>query len=296
AGEDDGRPFLVMEYVPGETLAARLGRDGTLPPRRVLSLGADLAGALAHIHELGMVHRDVKPENVFLTPDGTVKLGDFGIARALTQPRMTEIGTVLGTASYLAPELLTGGDATPPSDVFALGVLLYESASGELPRRGATVDDLSAADSLPLSLAAPDAPAELVRVVERCLARDPAARPAAAELAQELLPAQAGAASRPAPVRPTRPLPAAPRAVQQSEGQWGRPSLYRHRRRWLLAGAGLALALVAVAIALAVTLGGGSPPGQGSVTLAPPAAGENPSLQARNLAAWLLEHADAGSP
>jgi serine/threonine protein kinase len=288
AGEQDGRPFLVMEYVPGETLATRLRREGPLPPSRVESIGGDLAAALTHIHQLGMVHRDVKPDNVFLTPTGTVKLGDFGIAKALEQPRVTEIGTILGTASYLAPELLIGGNATPASDVFALGVLLYESVSGELPRRGATMTDLSAADTRPLAAAAPGLPASLVQLIEGCLARDAPARPPASELAKQLR--RAGSVIAPtrlqAPPTSTASMP----ADERGQGAWEPPSLHRQRRRWLLA---LAALLLAAAVALGVFLlvrGAGATPRQAPPST-PPTARGNPSLQARELARWLREHA-----
>jgi serine/threonine-protein kinase len=290
AGEEAGRPFLVMEYVAGETLATRLRRDGPLQPSRVLSIGGDLAAALAHVHELGMVHRDVKPDNVFLTPTGVVKLGDFGIARAIEQPRVTEIGTILGTASYLAPELLSGGDATPASDVFGLGVLLYEAASGELPRHGATVGDLSRADPCPLALIAPELPARLVWLVDRCLVRDPGSRPSAAELATEMqAPATVARAARPpAPGTATAVAPPVRRAGERESR-----SLHRQWRRWLIL---LAVAVVAGTLALVgflLTRGGGAAPA-GRPALTPPSASGDPALQARDLARWLRAHAGSG--
>ncbi|HVH52010.1 MAG TPA: protein kinase, partial [Gaiellaceae bacterium] len=107
--DEDGRgPFIVMEYVDGHTLADELKRRGRLPPAEVVGIGIQVCAALEAAHEAGLVHRDIKPQNILLRPDGRVKIADFGIARSLEATRHTEIGTVLGTAAYLAPEQARG--------------------------------------------------------------------------------------------------------------------------------------------------------------------------------------------
>src|SRR5690625_3152021 len=129
-GERDGSGFLILEYVPGEPLSKVLGRERTLPPHRLLPLLAQCAHGLHAAHEAGVVHRDVKPSNVLITPDGTVKLTDFGISLGTGQPALTAAGMVMGTAQYLAPELALGRPASPACDIYALGVVAYESLLG----------------------------------------------------------------------------------------------------------------------------------------------------------------------
>jgi eukaryotic-like serine/threonine-protein kinase len=114
AGEYEGRPWLALEYVDGETLAEVLSRRGRLPPAEVVALGRQLCAGLEHAHQAGLVHRDVKPANVLVRADGSATIVDFGIARAHDGRELTEHGSVLGTASYVAPELLTGGPSPPP--------------------------------------------------------------------------------------------------------------------------------------------------------------------------------------
>ena len=122
AGEaEDGRPYIVMEYVDGSTLEGR----GRLPPREAVGLAVQACHGLAHAHAAGLVHRDVKPHNLLLRSDGTLKVADFGIARAAEATALTQVGTVLGTAAYLAPEQATGGEVTPATDVYSLGAVLY---------------------------------------------------------------------------------------------------------------------------------------------------------------------------
>jgi serine/threonine protein kinase len=132
AGED-GRPFLVMEYVDGETVADRLSRGSGFSDDEVRTLATDLSAGLAHAHAMGIVHRDVKPHNVLLGPDGVAKLTDFGIARAREDHGLTEIGTVLGTPQFMAPEQAAGVPAGPPADVFGLGAVLRHVAGDSLP-------------------------------------------------------------------------------------------------------------------------------------------------------------------
>lgn len=138
---DDASPgashaYLVMELVPGEPLSSELAREGALPPDRVLDLLTQASLGLAAAHAAGLVHRDVKPGNLLVTPDGQVKVTDFGIARAGDQVPLTATGQVMGTAAYLAPEQALGRPATPASDVYALGVVAYEALTGRRPFGG----------------------------------------------------------------------------------------------------------------------------------------------------------------
>ena len=129
----EARPWLVMEYVEGETLADLISRDGHLSPRRVADIGAQLAAALARAHERRIVHRDIKPANVLIDKAGRPKISDFGIARGHGDEQLTAIGFVTGTPGYLSPELARGGDPHPASDVWALGATLYVAVEGQSP-------------------------------------------------------------------------------------------------------------------------------------------------------------------
>lgn len=136
ASPDASHAYLVMELVPGEPLSSELAREGALPPDRVLDLLTQAATGLGAAHAAGLVHRDVKPGNLLVTPDGQVKVTDFGIARAGDQVPLTATGQVMGTAAYLAPEQALGRPATPASDVYALGVVAYEALTGRRPFGG----------------------------------------------------------------------------------------------------------------------------------------------------------------
>ncbi len=181
-GEADGSQYIVFEHVEGEDLKQLVARTGPLPARRVLDLGIDVARALAFAHAHGVVHRDVKPQNVLVRDDGA-KVTDFGIARAddlAFDGETTATGTVLGTGDYISPEQAHGERATERSDVYSLGVLLYELLTGCVPY---PADSAVAAatrqvtDPVPDVLAArPDAPVRLAAGVERAMAKDPADR------------------------------------------------------------------------------------------------------------------------
>jgi serine/threonine protein kinase len=132
----DGRPWLVMEYVDGQTLAEILADEGRLPPRQVAGIGALLADALNRAHERGIVHRDIKPGNVLVDRSGRPKVSDFGIARGHGDDQLTQTGFVSGTPGYLSPELARGGDPDPTSDVWALGATLYVAVEGQPPYEG----------------------------------------------------------------------------------------------------------------------------------------------------------------
>ncbi len=136
-GEDEGQQYIVFEYVDGENLKQLVERTGPLPARRAVELGLAMADALAFAHEHGLVHRDVKPQNVLLTPDGEAKVTDFGIARSLdVEHGVTQTGTVLGTSNYLSPEQASGKPVTPATDVYSLGVVLFELLTAEVPFPG----------------------------------------------------------------------------------------------------------------------------------------------------------------
>jgi eukaryotic-like serine/threonine-protein kinase len=191
-GADDGRQYIVFEYVDGENLKQLLTRTGPLPIRRAIKLGLETAEALAFAHTHGLVHRDVKPQNVLLTPEGEAKVTDFGIARSLdVEHGVTQTGTVLGTSNYISPEQAGGKPVTPATDVYSLGVVLFELLTGDVPFPG---DNFVAVamkhinEPVPdLAALRPDAPSRLVAAVERALEKDPRRRfRSMDELAEEL--------------------------------------------------------------------------------------------------------------
>ena len=188
AGEaEDGRPYIVMEYVPGTTLA-ELGR---VRPDEAVGLAVQACRGLAHAHSAGLVHRDVKPQNLLLREDGTVKVADFGIARAAETTALTQVGTVLGTAAYLSPEQALGEAVTAAADVYSLGAVLYELLTGRPPYEFDSLADLAAKQTsgqiTPVGELAPGVPRGVEDAVMRSLARNPSYRPAsAAAFAKEL--------------------------------------------------------------------------------------------------------------
>jgi len=177
--KDDGL-YLVTEFVDGADLARLLQQGGALPPDCVALVGARVADALDYVHFNALLHRDVKPANVMVSRDGEVKLMDFGIAKGEADSSLTRAGMLVGSPSYMAPEVLGGAEAGPAADVWALGISLYELLAGEKPFRGRDAEELFAAISRgrfpPVRSLAPDCPRRLARAVERCLARRPAAR------------------------------------------------------------------------------------------------------------------------
>lgn len=187
---DDGRPFLAMELVSGGSWGVRVRADGPLPPGRVARLGAEVADALQAAHDAGVVHRDVKPDNVLVGRRDEALLADFGIA-TLADATMTATGTFVGTIAYSPPELLRGERATPQSDVYSLGALLWALAVGRPAHE--TAEDETPVASVQRVIAEPTptvpegVPAELAAVIERCMARFPFDRYPSARAVQEAL-------------------------------------------------------------------------------------------------------------
>ena len=184
-GSDQQLAFLVMEYVEGDALSRTLSRVGRLTPARTMALVAQAADALQAAHANGIVHRDVKPGNLLVRPNGTLVLTDFGIARSALVGQLTVAGSVLGTASYISPEQASGAVATAASDVYALGVVAYQCLSGHRPFDGATPIEIAMKHVRDTPRALPaDIPPAVRAIVDRALAKDPSARwPTAAAMA-----------------------------------------------------------------------------------------------------------------
>src|SRR4051812_4294555 len=201
-GNGDELPYIVMELVSGEPLSERLHREGALDDAETWSILGQTAAALGAAHKAGVVHRDIKPGNILVCPDGRVKVTDFGIARLANSSTVTQTGLLLGTAQYLAPERVAGESATPASDMYALGVVGYECVTGRPPFEGDNVAVLQAIQ-LGRAPAIPDGVSPAMReLITTLMDKDPAARPsdgdAVAAQAQRL--GQQVATPAPAPV------------------------------------------------------------------------------------------------
>ncbi|MER6787615.1 protein kinase [Streptomyces sp. NPDC000658] len=284
AGRHDGRAYLVMQLIEGSTLKARIA-EGALPCRETAALGADLARALAHAHEAGIVHRDVKPSNILLDVSGRPYLTDFGISRLIDATTRTATGTLVGTAAYLSPEQVLGHPVGRPSDVYALGLVLLECLTGRLEYDGgpleAAIARLHRAPVLPGGL-----PAELAGLLRDMTALDEFARPSAVDCARTLaaladaspsepagsiaattVRAATAGASAPAPSRePARAGEVTHLAGARAQERPA-PKSAAARGRVLVAGGTVALATV-VAAALAVTDGFPEQGGHGDTTRA----------------------------
>jgi eukaryotic-like serine/threonine-protein kinase len=175
-GEQEGRQFIVFEYIDGENLK-ELSNRGPLEVRQAIGLSLQVARALSFAHERGLVHRDVKPQNVLLNDDGQAKVTDFGIARSLDVQGVTQTGTVLGTSDYIAPEQARGQKVDPKTDIYSLGVVLYELLSGEVPFSGdnfVAVAMRHVNEPVPSVLdRRPDCPVRLDLAIQRAMSKDP---------------------------------------------------------------------------------------------------------------------------
>ena len=285
-GDGDELPYIVMECVNGEPLSELLRRTGALADAQTWSVIGQTAAALAAAHRAGVVHRDIKPGNILVCPDGRVKVTDFGIARVVNQSTVTQTGLLLGTAQYLAPEQVAGESATPATDMYALGIVGYECVTGRTPYEGDNIAVLQAIQNGRVPKL-PDSVAPGLRdLLESLLNRDPSLRPsdgdavaaqaerlgasgstrrdAVAPLAAvEPYPGDAPAAATSGPVvaggsteilRGVAPVaePAAYDAYDDTHAPLDRPTR-DHRRLYLLVGAVLAAAAVIAALLVLVT-------------------------------------------
>jgi eukaryotic-like serine/threonine-protein kinase len=175
AGEDEGRPYIVFEYVDGETLKDRIRRQGRLPITEAVAYAIEIARALGAAHARHIVHRDVKPQNVLIDEEGSAKVTDFGIARTLDEEGLTADGRVLGTTDYVSPEQALGQRVTGQSDLYSLGIVLYEMLTGEVPFKGdsqVAVAMKHVREQLPdVQLKRPEVSAALAAVVDRATAK-----------------------------------------------------------------------------------------------------------------------------
>jgi len=264
-----GSPYLVMELVDGPSLA-RVLAAGPLDPARAADVIAQAAAGLAAAHAAGLVHRDIKPGNLLLAPDGRVKITDFGIAHVAGSAPLTQTGALVGTPAYLAPERAAGGPAAPASDLYSLGVVAYQCLAGDVPFSGPPLEILAAHRDRPLPPLPPDVPPGLATLAAELTAKDPAARPASAAVVAEraghlrdtlahgtVIHGGPGDTPPPAPAADTQPatliqtLPPA-RADHHAAR---RPPIHR-RLRGGRPGPGRSLALALAAVALVAGLAG----------------------------------------
>jgi serine/threonine protein kinase len=219
---DDGIPYIVMECLPGRTLADEID-EGALDQTRVRTIALQVLSALDEAHRAGIVHRDVKPGNILLTESGDTKVADFGIAKSIDDDQTT--GVLFGTAAYVSPERLTGERATPSSDLYSLGVVLYEALSGRKPFAGDSPVDMVRAVQRGKFAPLEGVDPQLRAVIEHAMAADPAKRyPSAADMARELEAGSVDAESTVPIERPRTPtrtmaLPGAPEAPARRRGR-----------------------------------------------------------------------------
>jgi tRNA A-37 threonylcarbamoyl transferase component Bud32 len=286
-GSENGTHFIVMEYVDGRTLKDVIRAEAPLYPDRAAEIAADVCAALAAAHARGLVHRDVKPANIMLMPDGRVKLMDLGIARAAAGETVTQTAAMLGTAQYLSPEQAQGQDVDFRSDLYSLGCCLYEMLTGTVPFRGATPVAIAYRhiheDPAPPRLLNPDVPPALEAVCLKAMAKRPEDRyQTAAELRADLErarsgqrvaaagPAAAGAATAAMATTVLPPLAGYPAAPGDQTSSFGGPvtagRAARHaeaapaRRWWLYVLVPLGVVALAVGVAFLVSRLVGAPP------------------------------------
>ncbi len=263
-GEEEGSAYLVMELVPGEALSTIIERERFLSPERVLDIVAQTASALHAAHQAGLVHRDVKPGNLLITPDGRVKITDFGIARAVDQVPLTATGQVMGTVQYLSPEQASGKSATALTDIYSLGIVAYEALAGKRPFTGESQVAIAMAHiknpppPLPESI-----PLAVRNLIFACLAKKPERRPTSArQLARAAIAITRGRVGEALALVPavddephdvtedtsTRILP-----VSVSTSETASPRRFpRLPRTWLLVGLVVVLAVLLIGIVAAL--------------------------------------------
>jgi serine/threonine protein kinase len=254
----DEQPYLVLEYVPGESLAQRIRQAGKLTPEQAAQWIGQVAGALEAAHARGIVHRDVKPANILITPYNAAKLTDFGIARSAQDVSQTQTGILVGTPAFLAPEAARGGDPSPASDMWSLGATLYSAVEGRPPFGSGADNPLAVLARIGSEPVPPAASAGwLTPLLAALLDRDPARRPTAAQVRAALTPAASDdELTQPGPTlftpRPVYPPPPPPPPPP--------PAPARHRSRWLVPGIGAAVVIVAGSVVAAVVLSSSSSP------------------------------------
>jgi len=250
----DGRPCLVMEYLKSESLDVVMVARGGLPPQESAAIGAQIAGALAEAHEAGVVHRDVKPENVLITEDGTAKISDFGVSRAVGVDTVTTTGILAGTPAYLAPEVASGGQASPASDVYSLGATLY-TAIECMPPHGLDENPIALLMRVATcDINLPQRSGQLTELLLWMLSRDPAQRPTMTTARDALASAAEGRPFMVPPRTPTMLLPEPPEPEPAPEPEPER----RFPRRAVLGGL-VATSLVAAGVVLGAVLTANSP-------------------------------------
>jgi serine/threonine-protein kinase len=249
AGEDDGRPYIVFEYIEGRTLKRRLQEEGRLPVDEAVAYAIEIGRGLTAAHARKLVHRDVKPQNVLIDPDGRAKVTDFGIARSLEQQGMTATGRVLGTTDYVSPEQAMGEDVDERSDVYSLGVVLYEMLTGDVPFRAETQVGVAMKhvnEPMPdVQAKRPEVSAAVASVVDRSTTKDPRDRyGTVAEMVRDL--------------EQTLEVEAARRGGTSGEATSVLDSVPTHRRRLRgrrrISGPGIAVAIVILALAAAAVI------------------------------------------
>ncbi len=258
AGEDDGRPYIVFEYIDGRTLKRQIQEEGPLPVDEAVAYAIEIGRGLTAAHARKLVHRDVKPQNVLIDPDGRAKVTDFGIARSLEQKGMTATGRVLGTTDYVSPEQAMGEDVDERSDVYSLGVVLYEMLTGDVPFQAETQVGVAMKhvnEPMPdVQAKRPDVSAVVASVVDRATTKDPRDRySTVAEMVRDLEQtleveaARRGGTSGEA----TSVLDSVPKARRRLGGG---------RRPWL----GIVMGLVGIALIAAAVIFGGEQIGNNS--------------------------------
>ena len=265
-GEDDNRPYIVFEYVAGETLKQRIARLGRLPISEAVAYAIEIARALGYAHQNQIVHRDVKPQNVLIDAEGTAKITDFGIALTLDQDGLTADGRVLGTTDYVSPEQALGHEVTGQSDLYSLGIVLFEMLTGDVPFRGenqVVVAMMHVRDEIPdVQIRRPQISSTLAAIVDRAAEKDLDERYIDdREMIADLENARAVEASRAGGA--TGEAAAVIRSLPEQSAR--RIPLRVRHPGWLVAAVAVA---VAVAVVVVIGLAGGAEKGTGRQHLA----------------------------